>query len=80
MLSKHDGKRYVSISHATKPAYGSYTSIVFYETFTLATMDHKYSSLSLMLYSVAIDPKRLCNLFHFLIGTALTFFPVANSL
>ncbi len=44
-----------------------------------AAIDHKYSSPGLVLYSVAIDSKRLCNLFHFLVGAALTFFPTANS-
>ncbi len=52
----------------------------FYEIFTLAAMDCKYSSLGLVLYSRAIDFKHLCNSFHFLVGAALTFFPLVNSL
>ncbi len=52
----------------------------FYEIFTFAAMDSKYSSLDLGLYSVATDLKRLCNSFHFLVDAALTLFPVANSL
>ncbi len=36
------------------------------------------STLGLVLYMVAIDSKHLCNLFHFLVGVALTFFPMAN--
>ena len=47
--------------------------------FALAAIARKYSILSRLLHSPALDSSLDCNSLYFFVGVVSTFFPIANS-